>query len=268
MALEHQWPGATNGPPQEKPRKPRRGQQCTAAFDDTLIYMKLNTDVVASSGVSFRFLDLPCELRYMVYERIQFDTRRYELEDPQCQHTCMPADDRPLMVLVSKTLPTAILASCRLINAEAKRFLAPKLALLRESERFHFVIHLYATNTFALYGGNTIVDCVIKDRVVVPKPSVYSLYGKIYTHAEPEYPDIKQFVQKVSMAYWEYPTTTTIAIRFPRRFDKDEKALALFHTRDRAERSRLDRIIPRYIRICSVQKMIEEGRESMEPGKQ
>jgi hypothetical protein len=162
-----------------------------------------DTTVVANTESTFRFLDLPRELRYMVYERISFDTNRYELQDPEWlpgrfemkdSHPMpewIPDDtsDHPSLVLVTKSLSSAILASCRLINAEARGFLAPKLALLKHSEGFHLNIHVDAIHIlFAMFEDDTTGD----------GSSAYTLFEYTYTQADPEYTNINLFVKKIS----------------------------------------------------------------------
>jgi hypothetical protein len=86
----------------------------------------------------FRFLDLPPELRLMVYKEIYPHTRHYRLKDPVFQPNS--ADIPPSYItLVAKSLPVALLAICRLINAEAAPVLAPKLKKLRK-EAPHFIV--------------------------------------------------------------------------------------------------------------------------------
>jgi hypothetical protein len=46
------------------------------------------------------------------------------------------------MIVISKSLPTALLTSCRVIFAEAKPFLEFKLVVLRDTERFHLPYQL------------------------------------------------------------------------------------------------------------------------------
>jgi hypothetical protein len=73
----------------------------------------------------FRFLDLPPELRCIVYEQIGITTKHHTLESTNAP------DKYSEITLVRKSLPVQILATCRLINDEAKTFLRPKLAKLR-----------------------------------------------------------------------------------------------------------------------------------------
>jgi len=96
----------------------------------------------------FRFLDLPAELRYMVYEEIEISSCHYRLNDP----TFKPEPEEQTtqasyMTLVVKSLPVALLATCRLIHNEATPFLAPKLKTLRD-EPSHFIIDSTSFHSF------------------------------------------------------------------------------------------------------------------------
>jgi hypothetical protein len=86
----------------------------------------------------FRFLDLPSELRLMVYEEIKADTRHYRLKDPvfEARSHGMPAS---YITLVTQNLPVVLLATCHLINEEAKPIFAPKLAALRNEPAQYIV---------------------------------------------------------------------------------------------------------------------------------
>jgi hypothetical protein len=264
MAFQHKSPDATDTSPMQA-----KSQKTEQSFDEEPPPTRPDLSIVASPESPFRFLDLPRELRYMVYERISFETSRHELKDfewipgrwemrdshpmPEwvCDDTMM--SDHPSMILVTKSLPVAILASCRLINAEARRFLAPKLALLQDSERFHFNIHVDAIDTFfALHNDDTTQDGV----------SSYTLYNKTYTQDSPEYPEIDSFVRKASsLAYRGFPRTTSIAIRYSDQYNHDEQEEDLDDTRRRARDIRLSQFIPGIIRICHVRELIEEDRE-------
>lgn len=96
----------------------------------------------------FRFLDLPAELRYMVYEEIEISSCHYRLKDP----TFKPEPEEQTtqasyMTLVVKSLPVALLGTCRLIHEEAAPFLAPKLETLRD-EPSHFIIDSTSLHSF------------------------------------------------------------------------------------------------------------------------
>jgi hypothetical protein len=74
----------------------------------------------------FRFLDLPKEIRYMVYERIDISATPF-----QCIDTSDSSVAQPSLILRTYTLPVQILATCRIIHSEACLVLAQKLADLR-----------------------------------------------------------------------------------------------------------------------------------------
>ena len=98
----------------------------------------------------FRFLDLPAELRYMVYEEIEISSCHYRLKDPTFKPEPEPEEQTTqpsYMTLVVKSLPVALLATCRLIHEEAARFLAPKLETLRD-EPSHFIIDSTSLHSF------------------------------------------------------------------------------------------------------------------------
>jgi hypothetical protein len=62
----------------------------------------------------FRFLDLPKEIRYMVYERIDISATPF-----QCIDTSDSSVAQPSLILRTYTLPVQILATCRIIHSEA-----------------------------------------------------------------------------------------------------------------------------------------------------
>ncbi|KAF2128439.1 hypothetical protein P153DRAFT_318255, partial [Dothidotthia symphoricarpi CBS 119687] len=104
---------------------------------------------VVSEGIArntpakpFRFLDLPPELRCMVYDCIHITTTKHVLTktDAELPPNIWPKSEGRAslpITLIRKSIPAAILATCRLINQEATPLLAPRLEeLQREPLRF------------------------------------------------------------------------------------------------------------------------------------
>ena len=83
----------------------------------------------------------------MVYEQIEISARHYRLKDSALRYE---SDEETLppscMTLVIKTLPVALLTTCRLIHTEGAYFLAPKLEMLRD-EPTRFIIDLTSFHT-------------------------------------------------------------------------------------------------------------------------
>jgi hypothetical protein len=79
-----------------------------------------------SEGV-FRFLDLPVELRLIVYERLPVTTRHHALNDPA--HRSLGFLDRPLskVAQVTKCWPVELLRTCHRIYSEARPIAAAML---------------------------------------------------------------------------------------------------------------------------------------------
>ncbi|KAF2028982.1 hypothetical protein EK21DRAFT_33735, partial [Setomelanomma holmii] len=84
----------------------------------------------------FRFLDLPPELRCMIYEHIEIATCRHTIREEDARF--LHSDGRwvasdvadTTITLVRKSLETSILATCRIINREATTILDRKLRRL------------------------------------------------------------------------------------------------------------------------------------------
>ncbi|KAI4659538.1 uncharacterized protein J4E79_006070 [Alternaria viburni] len=97
------------------------------------------------SSRPFRFLDLPAELRCMVYEAIDVATRK-EKYKPTTRHkppsVHIKQDDgssqgNGKLVMYRRVLPMSILASCRLVHQEAAPIIAQKLQkMVKEPVRF------------------------------------------------------------------------------------------------------------------------------------
>jgi hypothetical protein len=92
---------------------------------------------MSQSPQPFRLLDLPAELRVMVYERVTPTTHQHVLAGPG------PNGDPSYSVLVRQGLPTALLQTCRQIEHEAKSSFDKKYdEILKEPVRF--VVDKYA----------------------------------------------------------------------------------------------------------------------------
>jgi hypothetical protein len=87
----------------------------------------------------FRFLDLPKELRLMVYELLCVSEKNHPLVYVRSDHRgsvnpeSHPSSvrDRPCITLVTCVLDVQILATCRQIRAEATPFVRPKLEWIK-----------------------------------------------------------------------------------------------------------------------------------------
>jgi hypothetical protein len=88
-------------------------------------HSKLLADMSRSTS-PFRFLDLPKEIRLMVYERIDISMTPFQCIDRSDSSVVQPS-----LMMRTHTLPVQILATCRLIHSEACSVLAQKLADLR-----------------------------------------------------------------------------------------------------------------------------------------
>jgi hypothetical protein len=86
----------------------------------------------------FRFLDLPKELRFMVYENLTISTKQIRLlplEDGLHvdQQETISVPGQPAITVTMQTLPIQIFTTCRTIYSEAYPFLTLKLSKIRSS---------------------------------------------------------------------------------------------------------------------------------------
>lgn len=88
---------------------------------------------------SFRFLDLPKELRFMVYENLKVSTKQIRLLAPEGelkierQITTTSCLDLPAITITLHTLPVQVFTTCRAVYSEALPLLARKLERIRET---------------------------------------------------------------------------------------------------------------------------------------
>ncbi|KAF2026071.1 hypothetical protein EK21DRAFT_116179 [Setomelanomma holmii] len=118
------------------------------------------------STQGFHFLDLPAELRVMVYKEVTTTTRHHTFTDraggaglffdyERTSDWSFKKSSDSSFAPVVKYLPVALLSTCRLINIEATPIMKAKLDILRV-EPLRFVIdsaslprHDGLTDTFA-----------------------------------------------------------------------------------------------------------------------
>jgi len=85
--------------------------------------------------VYFRFMDLPVELRLMIYEYLTFMTRQHPIKKPDNPSTGSGSDKHSDVTdtygtMTKKYFPVAILGVCKEINLEAKAIVLEKLQQL------------------------------------------------------------------------------------------------------------------------------------------
>lgn len=88
------------------------------------------------------FLDLPPEIRIMIYKRITITTedRLFKVPTASTQQQQQDTPNKEYdITLFAKSLPVSFLATCQLIKAECEPYMAPLLATLRR-ESVHFVV--------------------------------------------------------------------------------------------------------------------------------
>jgi hypothetical protein len=80
----------------------------------------------------FKFLDLPAELRLMIYERLDSATHHYKVDHPDELSVEKSREDIQGTVII-KSFPVAILATCKVIHQEGTPILAGKLQQLAQT---------------------------------------------------------------------------------------------------------------------------------------
>ncbi|KAF2028983.1 hypothetical protein EK21DRAFT_90201 [Setomelanomma holmii] len=107
---------------------------------------------------TFRFLDLPAEIRCMIYERISIDTKHHILTKAESDiaHPTWPNSgktaDASSITLLRKSLSVAILRTCRRIWQEATPVLSRILAALA-LQPIHFLVDYSALRALVTVGS-------------------------------------------------------------------------------------------------------------------
>jgi hypothetical protein len=206
----------------------------------------------------------------MAYEQIDYEIYRHELSSlPYDQFRPWP--ETSSMALVSKTFPISLLLTSRQINAEAKPFPAPKLAILQENERFHFVINVYSIRKFfSMSATSTGLMRIVVDehnaRDIAPLsrilPESYQVVGQSIARGTQMYADIQGFARKCSTALLNrYPKTMTMAISFTSDHHEHRRRAFINDVAPLVRRTAWGRLLPGDSRICDTQTLVEERRE-------
>jgi hypothetical protein len=121
----------------------------------------------------FRFVELPAELRYMVYGFLELHTRHFTILDVEAPGT----DIRPKIALVTKSLPIGILGTEKFTSSEAATHLIPRLPYMRESllneDPLHFIVDTYSFNTM-FQGPFSLATATARQRRVIQKTGTAS----------------------------------------------------------------------------------------------
>jgi hypothetical protein len=170
----------------------------------------------------------------MVYERIDVETQRHVIHWPAVEPDNA---DEDTIVLTSQSLPVGLLASCRLVYAEATPYLRPKLALLHDRDRFRLTVDVECLGVFVQF-----YHCLT--RVIAKREycgTTYSLprsfeLGPGWDYLETRliskgsvlYEEIDTFTAKCAeLGLRCHPKRLTLAVRFPQAWSVTKRGRCL-----------------------------------------
>jgi hypothetical protein len=97
---------------------------------------------MAAREHTFRFLDLPAELRCMIYELLPITTKHNKIWMKAKPHYALPEDEPASLTLITIEVSVQLLRTCRLVHAEAKQIVAQKIeAISRMTPRLFLDSH-------------------------------------------------------------------------------------------------------------------------------
>lgn len=136
------------------------------------LHRQVTSHSMSRSQEPFRFLDLPLELRYVVYEYFDIKTRDHGLRRRSTQDWTNDVPNEEITWLVRKSIPgvATLLLLCRQIAHEANKVVGPKLrALEQEPLRFFWgyrtaSILLIDKKISACFYGNVEIAHTIENR--------------------------------------------------------------------------------------------------------
>ncbi|KAH8724740.1 hypothetical protein GQ44DRAFT_772784 [Phaeosphaeriaceae sp. PMI808] len=121
----------------------------------------------------FRFLDLPKELRLMIYERIPITTKHHTMPNFKDMVRLEPRQERPgestsRITIVTKSFPlVGILSTCRCIHNEAKAFLHDTIRLLK-ADPLCIIVDMPQKSYMFKYYMCKIIDEIRRGRMLSP----------------------------------------------------------------------------------------------------
>jgi hypothetical protein len=146
----------------------------------------------------FRFLDLPKELRLMVYEHIPTTTRHHVLKDP----TYVAGTSE--IIFVAKSIETSIMLTCGVVYDECKSVLGTRLEALK-IEPLRFIIDETSLNPFAschhfsiMYYMKHCLQALERQFAITNWDSGFTFATLSFPPSCPEYRSIDKFVNKAA----------------------------------------------------------------------
>lgn len=109
------------------------------------------------SQASFRFLDLPKEIRLLIYERLPRCIQRQEM----CIYAGFEKEQlHQILTVILRTMPMAILSSCRQMKAEASALIQDiaRTFILAQPPRLIFEAHKHFNPYFHFWILNVISE--------------------------------------------------------------------------------------------------------------